>query len=38
VSVVVEVNASTEQSATELVMGKMRAALGPDWTIELDPP
>jgi hypothetical protein len=37
VSVVVEVDAPTEEAAFEVVVSKMRAALGPDWTIEADP-
>ena len=37
VVVVVEVDASAEKAAYELVIGKMSAVLGANWTVEPDP-
>lgn len=37
VVVVVELDASTEDAAYQMVIGKMSAALGANWTVERDP-
>jgi hypothetical protein len=37
VVVVVELDAPTEDAAYQMVMGKMSAALGANWTVEPDP-
>jgi hypothetical protein len=34
---VVEVDPPTEEAAYELVIGKMSAILGANWTVEVDP-
>ena len=37
VSVVIEVDAATEEAAYAVVLGKMGVALGPDWIVEAEP-